>query len=180
MKLRKTIKNIIREYFSKNKILFENKNIDQILDKINRNGKQSLSYDELNYLKQYSENNVDLELEKWIFSDDDETFNENGEKLLFDEFIEHEDIFHNHYKLIRVISKHLNKKPFTNNSDWGSGYVWSIKSNDNYIGTFLFLGDDELIVIKRSLIGDEYIDKEIKNIRNSKDLYNFFIHLTFT
>ena len=77
----------------------------------------------------------------------------------------------------RVISKHLKKKPFTNDADWGGGYVWNLKTNDNFTGTFLYLGDDELVVLKRMLVDDEYNDEEIKKITNSGELYNFFLSL---
>jgi hypothetical protein len=90
-----------------------------------------------------------------------------------DEFNKDEDIFDNRGKLIRVITKHLKKKPFTNNADWGGGYVWNIIGNDNYTGTFLYLGDNELTILKRTEVGEEYQDKQIKSISNSKELYKF-------
>jgi hypothetical protein len=51
------------------------------------------------------------------------------------------------------------------------------KSHDDFIGTFLYLGDDELVVIKRTLVGDKYNDEELKYITNSRELYNFFLSL---
>ena len=178
MEVRKFIATTIRGYLNKQQILKENiNNVDTILDKITKNGQQSLTHDERTYLKQYNNNNINSDLEKWLFSEDDTTFDLDGNKLLFDEFDDDEDILYNHNKLKRIISKHLNKKPFTNNSDWGSGYVWDIKSDDNFIGTFLYLGDDELVLLKRTLRVDEYEDNIIKNITNSRELYRVFVSL---
>jgi len=178
MKLRKFIATTIRQHFNEQQILKENvNNVDQILDKINKKGQRSLTFDERQYLKQYNNKNIDSNLEKWLFSNDENTFDINDKKLLFDEFEDDEDIFYNQNKLKRIISKHLNKLPFVNNADWGGDYVWNIKSDNNFIGTFLCLGDDDLIVLERTLAGDEYSDKVIKNITNSKELYNFFLSL---
>lgn len=148
--------------------------IDDILDKINKYGIQSLSFDERTYLKQHSEDNVDKGLEDWIVNSDDDTFY-NGKKLLYNEF-EDDDIFYNEEKLKRIISKILNKNPYTNNADWGSGYVWNINSSDNYTGTFLYLGDDELVLLKRNLDEDEnYIDEVLKDITNVKEMNQLFL-----
>jgi hypothetical protein len=168
MKLRKIIETTIKEFLNENK-----DNVDQLLDKINKDGKQSLTYDERTYLKQFNDNNINPELEEWIFGDDDSTYDADGNKLFYDEYTNDEDIFSNDEKLKRVISKHLDKNPFTNNADWGGGYVWRLKSNDDFVGTFLYLGDDELVVIKRTLDGDRYDDEEIKYIDDSRGLYNF-------
>jgi hypothetical protein len=166
--LKNLIKRIIRENLNEQ----TNSVVDRILDKINTHGKESLSYDELTFLKQHSSGNIDKNLEVWLLDDSDETFDSEGVKLLYDEFEENEDIFYNKNKLKRIISKHLNKKPFTNNADWGGGLVWNIKSNDNYVGLFLYLGDDDLVLMKRTLNDDEYNDEIIKNIFNSTELYN--------
>jgi hypothetical protein len=166
------------KYGTIKKYLTENINyIDVLLDKINKSGKESLSADENLYLKQYNNQNIDRNLEKWIFSNDELTFDDNDNKLLYDEFEDDEDIFYNENKLIRIISKHLNKKPFTNNADWGGAFVWKIQGNDNFSGIFLVLDDNELIVIKRTTIDDQYDDEIMKNIYNSKDLYRFFLTL---
>lgn len=176
MKLRRIIETTIKEFLNENK-----DNVDLLLDKINRDGKQSLTYDERTYLKQFADNNINPELEEWIFSDDDNTFDLSGHKLLFDEFEEDDDIFYNMSKLKRVITKHLGKKPFTNNADWNGGYAWNLKTNDNFTGTFLYMGDDELIVIVREIDDDGSIienDEEIiGDIKNSRELYNFFLSL---
>ena len=168
MKLRKIIESTIKEFLNENK-----ENVDLLLDKINMHGKQSLTYDERTYLKQFGEDNIDLGLEEWIFGDDDNTYDADGNKLFYDEYTGDEDIFSNDEKLKRVISKHLDKDPFTNNADWGGGYVWRLKSKDEFVGTFLYLGDNELVVLKRTLDGDRYNDEEIKYIDDSRGLYNF-------
>ncbi len=173
MELRKFIATTIREYLNEQQILKENiQLIDNILDKINKVGKNNLSYDERIYLKQYNDKKINLDLENWLFSDDENTFDNMGNKLLFDEFKDDEDIFYNYEKLKRIISKHLNKTPFTNNADWGSGYVWNINSNNNFEGVFFYLGDDELVIIKRETVIDEYQDKTIKTIETPKELYD--------
>lgn len=168
MKLRKIISIAIKDFINENR-----ENVDQLLDKINKDGKQSLTYDERTYLEQFSDNNIDPGLEEWIFGDDDMTYDADGNKLFYDEYTSDEDIFGNDEKLKRVISKHLDKDPFTNNADWGGGYVWRLKGKDNFVGTFLYLGDDELVVIKRTLDGDRYDDEVIKYIDDSRELYNF-------
>jgi hypothetical protein len=172
MKLRKLIEATIKDFVNENE-----ENVNKILDKVSQNGKESLTPDEKTYLEQYSDGDINPDLEEWLFSDDNNTFDVNGNKLLFDEFEEDEDIFQNTSKLKRVISNHLDKKPFTNNADWGGGYVWNLKKDDDFTGTFLYLGDDELVVIKRRLVGDEYNDEELKYITNSRELYKFLLSL---
>lgn len=172
MKLRKLIETTIKDFVNENE-----ENVNKILDKVNQNGRESLTPDEKTYLEQYSDGDINPDLEEWLFSDDNNTFDVNGNKLLFDEFDEDEDIFQNTSKLKRVISNHLDKKPFTNNADWGGGYVWNLKKDDDFTGTFLYLGDDELVVIKRRLVDDEYYDQELKSITNSRELYKFLLSL---
>lgn len=172
MKLRKLIEATIKDFVNENE-----ENVNKILDKVNQNGRESLTPDEKTYLEQYSDGDINPDLEEWLFSDDDNTFDANGNKLLFDEFEEDEDIFQNTSKLKRVISNHLDKNPFTNNADWGGGYVWNLKKDDDFTGTFLYLGDDELVVIKRRLVDDEYYDQELKSITNSRELYKFLLSL---
>ena len=178
MELRKKINNAIRKYLNEQQFLNENQIlIDKILDKISKKGKENLSYDEQEYLEQYNSNKIDKGLENWLLNDDDSTFSNNGEKLLYDEFEPDEDLFGNRDKLKRVITKALNKKPFTNNSDWGGGLVWSLKSNDNIEGLFLYLSQDneELILLRRSLVGDEYEDKDVQ-IDTVKELYQLLVN----
>lgn len=172
MKLRKLIEVTIKDFVNENE-----ENVNKILDKVNQNGRESLTPDEKTYLEQYSDGDINPDLEEWLFSDEDNTFDINGNKLLFDEFEENEDIFQNASKLKRVINNHLDKKPFTNNADWGGGYVWNLKKDDDFTGTFLYLGDDELVVIKRRLVDDEYYDQELKSITNSRELYKFLLSL---
>lgn len=172
MKLRKLIEATIKDFVNENE-----ENVNKILDKVNQNGRESLTPDEKTYLEQYSDGDINPDLEEWLFSDDDNTFDANGNKLLFDEFEDDEDIFQNTSKLKRVISNHLDKNPFTNNADWGGGYVWNLKKDDDFTGTFLYLGDDELVVIKRRLVDDEYYDQELKSITNSRELYKFLLSL---
>ena len=170
MKLRKLIETTIKDFVNENE-----ENVNKILDKVNQDGKESLTPDENTYLEQYSDNDIDSDLEEWLFSDDDNTFDSDGNKLSFDEFEDGDDIFYNTSKLKRVIIKHLDKNPFSNNADWGGGYVWNLKKDDDFTGTFLYLGDDELVVIKRRLVDDEYYDQELKSITNSRELYNFLL-----
>jgi hypothetical protein len=159
------------------KLLLENNSkilIDLILDKINTDGKQSLSYDELTYLDDYSSGNINNNLERWLLSDDEDTFNDEGKKLLYDEFEGDEDIFNNRNKLIRVINKHMDKQPFTNNADWGGAYVWNVNSKNNKLGYFLYLGDYDLVFLYRKLVDDGYNDEELINITTTDELYSFF------
>lgn len=149
--------------------------IDNILDKISRDGQRSLSFDERKYLEQYNKDTVDKDLENWLLSDDDTTFDVKGDKLLYDEFEDDEDLFYNNDKLIRVISKQLGDS-YTDNANWGGGLVWNVgNSKSNFIGTFLYLGDDELVLLKRSQQGDEYQDDVIKNITSTSDLNSVLI-----
>lgn len=164
--LRNIIKDSIKKYLNENTQL-----IDTILDKINKQGKTNLSFDELTYLEQHSNNKVDPNLEKWLLSNHELTFDDNSNKLLYNEFEEDEDLFYNTSKLKRIISNHLNKQPFTNNADWGANPVWNIGNN---IFLYLDLNDNQLVILKRTEIDGEYNDEIIKNITNSKELYNFF------
>lgn len=171
----KNIATTIHDYLKGQKIIKENLQlIDTILDKINRVGKVNLSFDERTYLKQYNDGKVDPELEKWLLSQDENTFDDNGNKLLFDEFETDEDLFYNLEKLKRVLTKHLNKNPFTNNADWGGGYVWAVKGDDNFTGTFFYLNDegDELTLLKRESVDDTYQDEVFKHITNPTELYD--------
>jgi hypothetical protein len=176
--LKEFLKKIVNEILNENKILNENNDlINNILDNINLHGINNISSDEKLYLKQYNQNSIDKNLEKWLLSDNEDTFDRRGNKLLYNEFEENEDIFYNSEKLIRIISNHLNKKPFTNNSDWGGALVWNVKSDNNYTGIFICLDDDELILLNRKLIEDNYIDKIIKNIETEKDLYKVILEV---
>ena len=87
MKLRKIISTAIKDFINENR-----DNVDQLLDKINKDGKQSLTYDERTYLEQFSDNNIDPGLEEWIFGDDDRTYDVDGNKLLYDEYTSDEEI----------------------------------------------------------------------------------------
>ena len=149
-----------------------NKLLNIILDKIGKFGVSNLSYDERIYLNQYENDMVDHNLEKWLLSNDDLTFSMSGHKLLYNEFEDNEDLFHNYDKLKRVIVYILGKKPFTNNSDWGGSYVWSLDSNGDYIGRFLVLGDDDLVILDRELDDDQYKDEVVTNIRNVRAFHN--------
>jgi len=169
--VKKIITKYIRDYLVEKRMINENNVlINRILDKLNKEGKFSLSQDEKKYLEQYSKNIVDKGLEMWLLSNNDTTFDIEGEKLLYDEFKEDEDIFYNREKLKRVINKHLKKTPFTNNADWGGAFVWNIKSENMFIGVFIFLDDDELLLLRRYKNEyDEYEDNIIKKITNTKE-----------
>jgi hypothetical protein len=156
--------------------------VDKILDKINKVGLNNLSFDERTYLSQYNKNSINPNLENWLYSKQECTFDDNENKLLYDEFEEDEDIFYNHDKLKRVISKVLNKQSFTNNADWGGADVWGVKSNDNFTGLFIYLGEgDDLILLKRSLNEDEDYENEVLvTITNNKELNNVFLRNTIS
>ena len=106
MELRKFIATIIREHLNEQRLILKESinNVNQILDKISKHGQLSLTRDERIYLNQYNNKNINKDLEKWIFSDDENTFDSNGDKLLFDEFTDDEDIFYNYEKLIEDIN----------------------------------------------------------------------------
>jgi hypothetical protein len=151
--------------------------VNKILDKINKLGLPNLSYDERNYLKSYNENDINNDLKTWLNSEDDLTYDNDGNKLLYDHFEDDEDIFYNHEKLNRVITKTLNKKSFTNNADWGGANVWGVKTKDRFTGLFIYLGDDDdLVLLKRNLNEDEdYEDEVINTITNTKELNSVFL-----
>lgn len=151
--------------------------VDTILDKINRDGMQSLSLDERLFLSQYDSDTVDINLYNWL-TDTDMSIDSDGNKLKYDEFDEDEDIFQNNDKLIRVINKFTHKKPFSNNADWGGGRVWAIDSEDNINGRFIYLGDDELVYMLRKTVDGEYEDTIISNIRTVKDLHKTFVDIS--
>jgi hypothetical protein len=153
--------------------------VNKILDKINRLGLSNLSLDERNYLKQYNENEINYNLENWLNSEDDLTYDNDEKKLLYDEFEVNEDIFYNYEKLNRVITKVLNKKPYTNNADWGGANVWGVETNNNFIGLFVYLGDDnDLVLLKRNLNEDEeYEDEVINTVTNTNELNSMFLKI---
>jgi len=84
---------------------------------------------------------------------------------LFDELGGWQEVFD-------YISKNVGRKSFTNNADWGGANVWNFKKQgDNYVGKFLVLGDDDIVVLDRSLKNeDEYEDRIISTISNIKEL----------
>jgi hypothetical protein len=65
--------------------------------------------------------------------------------------------------------KHYNLgsgRPGGNNADWG-GTVWSIQDPNIY----LYLGDDELVVVKREIVDeDKYDDTIIASITSDEEL----------
>lgn len=160
-----------------NFIINESKSLeDKIYDKIKKKGQSSLTPDEKKYLKQLTNKEVDYELENWLMDDDEDTFDENGNKLKFDEFDFDEDVLLNPKKTIRVLTKHFGK-PFSNNADWGGGKVWSLQ-DDNYEGKFIYFGDDELVYLKRKINDeDEYEDDVLKTINDGRDLYKLIMKL---
>jgi hypothetical protein len=76
-----------------------------------------------------------------------------------------------------VLSRHLSATPFSNNSDWGGGNVWNVKTDNRYLGTFIYLGDEELVLLNRISNDDGYEDKVLKEITNPKELYDILLHL---
>ena len=147
--------------------------VDEIVDRINKNGRSSLTPEEKTFLAQYNSDSSDEKLYNWLI-DDDRTVDNSGNKLMYDEFDFDENIYQNEDKLIRVINKLTSKKPFTNNADWNNGYVWNIDSTDNMNGYFLYLNDDELVFLKRITIDDETQDEIVYTASNGKELYQMF------
>lgn len=159
------------------KLLVENMDlVNLLLDKINQSGMSSLTYDERKYLSQLNNNEVDNELEQWLLNDDEDTFDEDGNKLKYDEFDFEEDILTNESKLIRIINKFLDKKPFRNNADWGGNLVWPISGN-KFEGLFLYLGDDSLELLKRELIDDDYYDDILMSAINGRQFYKLLMKI---
>lgn len=62
-------------------------------------------------------------------------------------------------------------RPFSNNADWGSADVWPL-SGDNFVGYFIYCGDEETLLLKRSLEddGETYKDEELLTIESLEDL----------
>lgn len=160
------------------KLLVENNSlIDLLLDKINRSGKSSLTPDERKYLSQHSNDEVDQGLEKWLLSDDENTFDDEGNKLQYDEFDFDEYILNNKSKLKRIINKFLGK-PFTNNADWGGYLVWSI-GDDEFEGLFLIINDDSdsVELLERKFIDDEYEDNILMSAINGREFYKIIMKI---
>jgi hypothetical protein len=157
-------------------ILRESKSLeDKIYSKLKKQGKHSLTADEKEYLKQLTNKEVDSQLEKWLNDDDENTFDEDGNKLKFDEFDDDEDVLLNPKKTIRILNKHFGKS-FKNNADWGGAKVWSI-DDDNFVGRFIFYGDDELLYLKREMNDDEYEDDILETINDGKDFNKLVLKL---
>ena len=149
---------------------------DKINDKIKE--QESLTADEKEYLRQLKYDEVDPELEFWLKTDDENTFeDENKEKKLkFDEFDDDEDVLLNRKKTIRILNKHFGKS-FSNNADWGGAKVWPI-DGDSFVGRFIYYGDDELLYLKREKNDDdEYEDEVLETINNGKDFNKLVLKL---
>jgi len=165
----KHIKIAFTEYIKEN---INHSLIDTILDKINRVGIINLSSDEKDFLHQYNNGEIDTKLSTWLSSDDEYSFDINGNKLLYNEFEQDEDILYNIEKLVRVISSALNKKPQSNNADWGGAIVWKVGNND-----YIYLSDDELITMRREIVGDEYKDVVLNTMTNTDELYKELLRI---
>lgn len=161
------------------KLLLENKSlVDSILDKINRDGISSLTSDEKNYLKQLKNDEVDKGLEKWLLDDSDNTFDDEGNKLQYDEFDDDEYLFNNKGKLKRIITNFLGE-PFTNNSDWSGYLVWAIGDNE-LEGLFLIINNDDETVelIDRKVIDDDdYDDDILMSAINGRQFYKIIMKI---
>jgi hypothetical protein len=156
-----------------------NELIDKILEKINRHGINNLSIDETIVLKQHSTGNIDTELFDWILSEEEDTYDYCGKKLLFSEFEEGEDIFCNFKKMIRVLSNHFGiKNHYSGSADWGSANVWTI-NGDKYYGLFIYYNKDEddLCLLKRTFdeSKDENINEEIIKATDSTTFYRLLM-----
>lgn len=94
------------------------------------------------------------------------------EKRILESIINQEDSYSWDKNDISDITK---IEPYSNNADWGSGWVWPMGHNDKFVGKFLLLWEDELIFLERNLSedGDSYIDKEHYKIHNYQQLNNF-------
>ncbi len=164
MDLKKIIKQIIKEEFNNNDTL-----LNKLLDKINKEGKSALTTDEHEYLKQYNNNNIDKALENWLLDDSEDTINPNtNEKLMFNEFDFDEEVFYIKSKLKRIIKNHFGNPTFSPGADF-DGYAWKTK----YKNVYLFLGDDNLYLIKRLYNEDGDVEDNdiLETIISGKDFY---------
>jgi hypothetical protein len=93
MKLRKIIETTIKEFLNENE-----DNVNKILDKVYTDGRQSLTPDEKTYLEQYSDNNINPDLEEWLFSDDD-VLNLNSIKLVYDAILSGHNLIVSNYDI---------------------------------------------------------------------------------
>jgi hypothetical protein len=61
--------------------------------------------------------------------------------------------------------------PFTNNADWGGAYVWNLQGGNKFEGTFLFFGDDDIVVLQRSSDDEgDYSDNILMQVNSFEDL----------
>jgi hypothetical protein len=152
--------------------------MDEILDKINRAGIYSLSVDEATILQQNSTGQIDSNLLNWLNSDDEDTFDIDGKKLLYAEFLDDEDIFYNQNKLIRVISNTIGEpNKYNGSADWAGANVWTILG-DKFYGTFIYLNEDDLCLLTRFFneVDEENVDTVIKSATDPKELYQLLMH----
>jgi len=80
-------------------------------------------------------------------------------------------LFDDRDKVVDTISKAMGKNPFSNNADWGSGRVWNLFNNDDFVGTFIYYGDeDEVAIINRTWdeADDNYEDEELATIKDQE------------
>lgn len=86
----------------------------------------------------------------------------------FEDDDEYVDFFDNHQKIYAELCKNFGKS-HGNDANWG-GSVWSILTKNNYEGIFIFLGDDDLVLLKREFDeeNEENIDTDLFTVTDEE------------
>ena len=141
--------------------------VNSILDKINKKGKFSLSYDERRYLNMYKDGNIDKELENWLLYGDNTDI--DGNLILFDEFeVDEKDILFNDEKVIRILKKKFGKS-VGGTAEWADGFVFPLGGNN-----FLIYTDNLELEIVNRIYNEELDEYDYKVIYKAEDNYYSF------
>lgn len=146
-----------------------------ILDKINREGEDSLTFDERVFLKQHGEGSVNPELVDWLL-DEDDSYDNFGDKLQY--YVFNRDELHPYQNIQRTVNIINYNMGFDgeehSDPDWGDSYVWLLKGNESS-GIFLFYDVEtpEIAIVKRTLDDDMgvYNNTDMETSRTVKTFY---------
>lgn len=80
----------------------------------------------------------------------------------------------NHSEVLKTVAEKLGR-PFSTNADWGGANVWLLQGPDNFKGTFIYQGDDEVVVLNRVFDeeNEENVDTVLKTFSSVDELEEF-------
>lgn len=146
-----------------------------ILDKINKEGEDSLTFDERIFLKQHGEGSVNPELVDWLL-DEDDSYDNFGDKLQYYVFNRDElNPYQNIERTVNIINYNMGfDGEEHSDSDWGDSYVWLLKGDESS-GIFLVYDVEtpEIAIVKRTVDDDMgvYNNTDMETSRTVKTFY---------